>query len=76
MLQVEHCAILSNFIKLSFVIKFSVLSIVQWPFYTCFCSVLELSYLLLFTTRPLFILNIVIVVLEFIKIHVFLVNQC
>ena len=30
----EHSAILSTFIKLPFVIKISVLSIFEWPFYT------------------------------------------
>ena len=32
----EHSAILSTFIKLPFVIKIFVLSIFEWPFYTCF----------------------------------------
>ena len=36
MLQVEHSAILSTFIKLLFVIKIFVLSIFEWPFYTGF----------------------------------------
>ena len=36
MLQVEHSAILSTFIKLPFVIKIFVLSIFEWPFYTGF----------------------------------------
>ena len=36
MLQGEHFAILSTFIKLSFVIKIFVLSISEWPFYTGF----------------------------------------
>ena len=34
MLQGEHSAILSTFIKLPFVIKIFVLSIFEWPFYT------------------------------------------
>ena len=34
MLQEEHSAILSTFIKLPFVIKIFVLSIFEWPFYT------------------------------------------
>ena len=34
MLQVEHSAILSTFIKLSIVIKIFVSSIFEWPFYT------------------------------------------
>ena len=34
MLQVEHSAILSTFIKLPFVIKIFVLSFFEWPFYT------------------------------------------
>ena len=36
MLQGEHSAILSTFIKLPFVIKIFVLSIFEWPFYTSF----------------------------------------
>ena len=34
--QGEHSAILSTFIMLPFVIKIFVLSIFEWPFYTCF----------------------------------------
>ena len=34
MLQVEHSAVLSTFIKLPIVIKIFVLSIFEWPFYT------------------------------------------
>ena len=33
MLQGEHSAILSTFIKLPFVIKIFFLSILEWPFY-------------------------------------------
>ena len=36
LLQREHSAILSTFIKLPFVIKLFVLSIFEWPFYTGF----------------------------------------
>ena len=36
MLQVEHSAILSTFIKLPIVIKIFVLSIFEWPFYAGF----------------------------------------
>ena len=36
MLQMEHSAILSTFIKLPFVIKIFVLSIFEWPFYSGF----------------------------------------
>ena len=36
MLQGEHSAILSTFIKLPFVIKIFILSIFEWPFYTGF----------------------------------------
>ena len=36
MLQEEHSAILSTFIKLTFVIKIFVFSIFEWPFYTSF----------------------------------------
>ena len=43
MLQGEHSAILSTFIKLPFVIKIFVLSIFEWPFYTCFTVVIEME---------------------------------
>ena len=36
MLQVEHSAILSTFIKLPIIIKIYVLSIFEWQFYTGF----------------------------------------
>ena len=36
MLQGEHSAILSTFIKLPIVIKIFILSIFEWPFYTGF----------------------------------------
>ena len=39
MLRGEHSAILSTFIKLSFVIKIFVLSIFEWPFHTGFTVV-------------------------------------
>ena len=39
MLQAEHSAILSIFIKLPFVVKILVLSIFEWPFYTGFTVV-------------------------------------
>ena len=46
MLQGVHFAILSTFIKLPFVIKIFVLSIFEWPFYSCFtvtpCYILTL----------------------------------
>ena len=41
MLQGEHSAILSTFIKLPFVIKIFVLSIFEWPFYTGFTVILS-----------------------------------
>ena len=41
MLQGEHSAILSTFIKLSFVIKIFVLSIFKWPFYTGFTVLIK-----------------------------------
>ena len=34
--QGEHSAILSTFMKLTFVIKIFILSIFEWPFYTGF----------------------------------------
>ena len=36
MLQGEHSAMFSTFIKLTFVIKTFVMSICEWPFYTRF----------------------------------------
>ena len=39
MLKWEHSAILSTFIKLPFVVKIFVLSIIKWPFYTGFTVV-------------------------------------
>ena len=36
MLRGEHSAILSTFIKLSFVIRIFILSIFEWPLYTSF----------------------------------------
>ena len=39
MFQVEHSAILPTCIKLPFVIKIFVLSIIEWPFYTGFTVV-------------------------------------
>ena len=53
MLQGEHSAILSTFIKLPLVIKIFVLSIFEWPFYTGFTVVLiqELVFLKKFSTR-------------------------
>ena len=36
MLQGEHSAILSTFIRLAFVIKIFILPIFEWPFYTGF----------------------------------------
>ena len=41
MLQGEHSAILSTFIKLPFVIMIFILSIFKWPFYTDFTDVLN-----------------------------------
>ena len=42
LMQREHSAILSTFIKLPFVIKTFVLSIFEWPFYTGFTVYLTL----------------------------------
>ena len=48
MLQGELSAILSTFIKLTFVIKIFVLSIFEWPFYTGFtvhdCLTADIGY--------------------------------
>ena len=43
MLQGEHSAILSTFIKLPFVIKIFVLSFFEWPFYTCITGFMGLQ---------------------------------
>ena len=42
MLQGEHSAILSTFIKPPFVIKIFILSIFEWPFYTVFTVIEKL----------------------------------
>ena len=42
MLQLEHSAKLLTLIKLPFGIKTFVLSIFEWPFYTCFTVCLNL----------------------------------
>ena len=42
MLQMEHSAILSTFIKVTFVIKICVLSIIEWPLKTGF-TVIQLK---------------------------------
>ena len=42
MLQMEHSAILSTFIKLPIVIKIFILSIFEWPFYTGFSVCLSI----------------------------------
>ena len=44
MLQREHSAILLTFIKLPFLIKIIVLSIIEWPFYTGFTVLQNLSF--------------------------------
>ena len=44
MLHGEHSAILSNFIKLPFVIKIFVLSIFEWLFFTGFTVLLSSDY--------------------------------
>ena len=44
MLQREHSAILSTYIKLPFVIKIFVLSIFEWPFYTDFTVLAPNAY--------------------------------
>ena len=43
MLQGEHSAVLSTFIKLPFSIKIFVLSIFEWPYFTCFTVLSLLS---------------------------------
>ena len=44
MLEGELSALLFTFIKLQFVIKIFVLFIVEWPFYTGFTELREISY--------------------------------
>ena len=46
MLQEEHSAIFTTFIKLPFFIKMFVLSIFEWPFYTGFTVLPEIAYFL------------------------------
>ena len=47
MLQGEHSAILSTYIKLPFVIKIFVLSIFEWPFYTGFTVLATVLFIIL-----------------------------
>ena len=58
MLQGEHSAIFSTFIKLLFVIQIFVLSIFEWPFYTGFTVLLvyglSMYYMGLDMTKPVF----------------------
>ena len=49
MLQGEHSAILSTFIKLPFVINTFVLSIFEWPFYTGFTVISYVHKVILYT---------------------------
>ena len=53
MLQVEHSAILSTFIKLPFVIKTFVLSIFEWLLKTCFTVLTTYMYFLFCGARNL-----------------------
>ena len=53
MLQVEHSAILSTFIKLPFVIKIFILSIFEWPFYTGFTVLIRLLKVIIKTLNNL-----------------------
>ena len=54
MLPLEHSAILSTFIKLSFVTKIFVLSIFEWPFYTSFyCTITDIIKLL-YDWKPIY----------------------
>ena len=48
----EHPAIVLTFIKLSFVIKFFVLSVFEWPFYTGFTVKIYLVLLNKFPNFP------------------------
>ena len=55
MLQMEHFAILSTFIKLPFVIKIFDLSIFVWPFYTDFTVItLYNAHMSLLVRKPVF----------------------
>ena len=46
MLQGEHSAILSTFIKLPYIFKIFVLSIFEWPFYTGFTVIWKFGKML------------------------------
>ena len=50
MLQGEHSAILSNFIKLPFVIKILVLSIFEWPLKTGFTAFFSVKAKIIFAS--------------------------
>ena len=52
MLQGEHSAILSTFIKLPFVIKIFVLSIFEWPLKTGFTVFLSLKIYYVLANSP------------------------
>ena len=52
MLQGEHSAILSTFIKLPFVIKIFVLSIFKWPFYAGFTELTLSCTFFTWNTNP------------------------
>ena len=45
----EHFAILVTFIKLPFVIKIFVLTISEWPFYSCFTILTNVIIIILCT---------------------------
>ena len=60
MLQGEHSAILSTFIKLPFVIKIFVLSIFDWLFYTGFTGLSTLYHEPLFSCQSSNVMSLLI----------------
>ena len=64
MLPFKHSAILSTFIKLTFVTKIFVLAIFEWPFYTGF-TIIYMELQSTFITMTLFVLKYFEVKLNF-----------
>ena len=58
MLQGEHSAILSTFIKLPFVVKIFVLSIFEWPLKTGFYCIFIHSIYIFIYVRPAKVFNV------------------
>ena len=77
MLQGEHSAILSIFIKLSFVIKICVLSIFEWPLKTGFTVDLYslFDFVHMINTQWLFVMEILVLDAALQKITVPVLNR-